>query len=40
MAKKAYLCSRKSEYCAGSKANNTLIKNDLAFKREEVSVSF
>jgi hypothetical protein len=26
-----YLCSRKSKYCAGLTANNTLIKSDLTF---------
>ena len=37
---KSYLCTRKSAYCAGSEANNTLIKSDLAFKDEAVEVSF
>ena len=35
-----YLCSRKSKYCAGLTANNTLIKSDLTFNWEVVSVSF
>ena len=35
-----YLCSRKSGYCAGLSANNTLIKSDLTFRKEVVSVSF
>ena len=35
-----YLCSRKSAYCAGSNANNTLIKSNLAFKNEAVEVPF
>ena len=35
-----YLCTRKSEYCAGEKANNTLIKSNLAFKNEAVEVPF
>ncbi len=35
-----YLCTRKSAYCAGPRANNTLIKSDLAFTNEAVEVSF
>ena len=35
-----YLCTRKSAYCAGSNANNTLIKSNLAFKNEVVEVPF
>ena len=35
-----YLCTRKSAYCAGSDANNTLIKSNLAFKYEAVEVPF
>ena len=35
-----YLCTRKSAYCAGSNANNTLTKSDLAFKDEAVEVPF
>ena len=35
-----YLCTRKSAYCAGSHANNTLIKSNLAFKNEVVEVPF
>ena len=35
-----YLCTRKSAYCAGSKANNTLTNSDLAFKNEAVEVPF
>ena len=35
-----YLCTRKSEYCAGNMANNTLIKSNLAFKNEVVEVPF
>lgn len=31
-----YLCSRKSAYCAGSMANNTLKESDLTFSFEEV----
>ena len=37
---KLYLCTRKSVYCAGSKAINTLIKSNLAFNFEVVTVSF
>ena len=35
-----YLCTRKSAYCAGSIAINTLIKSNLAFKNEAVEVPF
>jgi len=35
-----YLCSRKSAYCAGPRAINTLIKSNLAFKNEAVEVPF
>lgn len=35
-----YLCTRKSAYCAGPRANNTLIKSDLAFMNEAVEVPF
>ena len=35
-----YLCTRKSAYCAGPRANNTLIKSNLAFKDEAVEVPF
>jgi len=36
----AYLCTAKSGYCAGSMANNTLIKSDLTFSLEEVGSIF
>ena len=35
-----YLCSRKSGYCAGKHAINTLKKSNLAFKNEAIEVSF
>ena len=35
-----YLCSRKSCYCAGSQANNTLTKSNLAFENEAFEVPF
>lgn len=35
-----YLCTRKSEYCAGRGANNALINSDLAFENEVVEVPF
>ena len=35
-----YLCTRKSAYCAGPRAINTLIKSNLAFKDEAVEVPF
>ena len=35
-----YLCTRKCAYCAGSHANNTLIKSDLTFNWEEVGSVF
>ena len=36
-----YLCTRKSAYCAGPTANNTLKKSNLTFRQEVVSnVSF
>ena len=40
MEKTSYLCSRKSDHCAGSEANNTLIKSNLAFMNEAVEVPF
>ena len=35
-----YLCTRKSGYCAGKTAINTLKKSNLAFKNEAIGVSF
>jgi len=35
-----YLCTRKSGYCAGLHANNTLRKSNLTFKNEEVRAAF
>ena len=35
-----YLCTRKSAYCAGPRAINTLTKSNLAFKNEVVEVPF
>ena len=40
MWEKLYLCTRKSAYCAGLRAINTLIKSNLAFKDEAVEVPF
>ena len=40
IGEKSYLCTRKSAYCAGLYANNTLIKSNLAFKNEVVGVPF
>jgi len=36
----AYLCSRKSMYCAGPEAINALKDSNLAFTDEVASVSF